>query len=152
MAWIRSVRSRPAARLVRFDLFSVANVGEFFEKLESSPVSINVATLVGHGSVRGRVMGGSFMRPPTSDELGRMRSLVERGMRDGALGISTGLIYLPGTFAKTDELIEVTKAAAAFDGIYVSHMRDEGNDIDDSLAELFRIAREAHIRAEVSHI
>ena len=131
---------------------SVMNVGEFFDKLEAAPVSINVATLVGHGTVRGKVMGGSFMRPPTGEELDRMRSLVERAMRDGALGISTGLIYLPGTFAKTEELIEVAKAAAAFDGIYVSHMRDEGNNIDDSLAELFRIAREAHIRAEVSHV
>jgi N-acyl-D-amino-acid deacylase len=131
---------------------SVMNVGEFFDKLETNRVSINVATLVGHGTVRGKVMGGSFMRPPTSEELGRMKLLVERAMRDGALGISTGLIYLPGTFAKTEELIEVAKAAAAFDGIYVSHMRDEGNDIDHSLGELFRIAREAHIRAEISHI
>ena len=131
---------------------SVRNVGEFFEKLEANPVSINVATLIGHGTVRGKVMGGSFMRPPTTEELDRMKSIVERAMRDGALGLSTGLIYLPGTFAKTEELIEVAKVAAASDGIYVSHMRDEGNDIDDSLAELFRIAREAHIRAEVSHI
>ena len=131
---------------------SVQNVGQFFEKLESSPVSINVATLIGHGTVRGKVMAGSFMRPPTTEELDRMKSLVERAMRDGALGISTGLIYLPGTFARTEELIDLAKVAAGFDGIYVSHMRDEGNDIDDSLAELFRIAREAHIRAEVSHI
>jgi len=131
---------------------SELNVRQFFDKLESSPVSINVATLIGHGTVRGKVMGGSFMRPPTSEELDRMKSLVERAMRDGAVGISTGLIYLPGTFAKTEELIEIAKVVAAFDGIYVSHMRDEGNDIDASLAELFRIAREAHIRAEISHI
>ena len=131
---------------------SVANVGELFKKLEASPPSINVATLIGHGTVRGRVMGGSFMRPPTAEELDRMKSMVDRAMREGALGISTGLIYLPGTFAKTEELIEVAKVASAFDGIYVSHMRDEGNDIDDSLAELFRIAREARIRAEISHI
>jgi N-acyl-D-amino-acid deacylase len=131
---------------------SVQNVGEFFQKLDASPPSINVATLMGHGTVRGKVMGGSFMRPPTAEELDRMKSLVERAMRDGALGISTGLIYLPGTFAKTEELIELAKVASAHDGIYVSHMRDEGNDIDDSLAELFRIAREARIRAEISHI
>lgn len=131
---------------------SVLQVGEFFQKLEATPVSINVATLIGHGTVRGKAMGGSFMRPPSADELGQMKSLVERAMRDGALGISTGLIYLPGTFAKTEELIELAKVAAAHDGIYVSHMRDEGNDIEDALAELFRIAREAKIRAEVSHI
>jgi N-acyl-D-amino-acid deacylase len=131
---------------------SVANVSEFFQKLEASPPSINVATLIGHGTVRGKIMGGSFMRPPNADELDRMKSMVERAMRDGALGISTGLIYLPGTFAKTEELIELAKVAAVADGIYVSHMRDEGNDIEDSLAELFRIAREARIRAEISHI
>jgi len=73
-------------------------------------------------------------------------------MRDGAVGLSTGLIYLPGTFAKTEELIEVTKAIAPFDGIYASHMRNEGAAIDESLAELFRIAREAGVRAHVSHI
>ena len=131
---------------------SVLEVGEFFGKLEASPVSINVATLIGHGTVRGKVMGGSFMRPPGAEELDRMREFVRRGMRAGALGLSTGLIYLPGTFAKTEELIELAKVASAHDGIYVSHMRDEGNEIDDALAELFRIAREARIRAEVSHI
>ena len=131
---------------------SVANVNDFFAKLEASPTSINVATLIGHGTVRGRAMGGSFMRPPTADELEQMKAAVERAMRAGALGLSTGLIYLPGTFAKTEELIELAKVASASDGIYVSHMRDEGNDIDDALAELFRIAREARIRAEVSHI
>lgn len=131
---------------------SVTDIGELFQKLEASPVSINVATLVGHGTVRGKAMGGSFMRPPNTDELEQMKSLVERAMRDGALGLSSGLIYLPGTFAKTEELIELAKVASAHDGIYVSHMRDEGNQIDDALAELFRIAREARIRAEVSHI
>jgi len=131
---------------------SVLDVGEFFKKLETAPPSINVATLIGHGTVRGKMMGGSFMRPPTTNEMVEMKRLVERAMRDGAVGLSTGLIYLPGTFAKTEELIELAKVAAAFDGIYASHMRDEGNDIDKSLAELFRIAREAQIRAEVSHI
>ena len=131
---------------------SVLDPGELFKKLEAEPTSINVATLIGHGTVRGKVMGGSFMRPPSTEELDRMKTLVERAMKDGALGISTGLIYLPGTFAKTEELIELAKVAARHDGIYVSHMRDEGNNIDESLAELFRIAREARIRAEVSHI
>jgi N-acyl-D-amino-acid deacylase len=131
---------------------SVFDAGEFFQKLEATPVSINVATLIGHGTVRGKVMGGSFMRPPSAEELEKMKAAVERAMRDGALGLSTGLIYLPGTFAKTEELIELAKIASAYDGIYVSHMRDEGNDIDLALAELFRIAREGRIRAEVSHI
>jgi N-acyl-D-amino-acid deacylase len=131
---------------------SVLDVGAFFEKLEKTNTSINVATLVGHGSVRSRVMGGSFMRPPTDEELSRMKKLVEQGMKDGAVGLSTGLIYLPGTFAKTEEIIELAKVAEQFDGIYASHMRSEGDEIFKALAEVFRIAREAKIRAEVSHI
>ena len=131
---------------------SKLNVAEFFEKLEATRISPNVATLIGHNTVRSHVMGGAFMRPPTDDELTRMRELVERAMKDGALGLSTGLIYLPGTFAKTEEIIELAKVASAYDGMYVSHMRDEGLDIQDSLNELFRIAREAHLRAHVSHI
>jgi N-acyl-D-amino-acid deacylase len=127
-------------------------VGGFFKRLEATNISLNVATLVGHGSVRSRVMGGSFMRPPSDHELGRMKDLVEQAMKDGAVGLSTGLIYLPGTFAKTDEIIELAKVAAHYDGIYASHMRSEGEEIFDALDELFRIAREAKIRAEISHI
>ena len=81
-----------------------------------------------------------------------MESLVDRAMEDGAVGLSTGLIYLPGTFAKTEELIALAKVAGRHGGIYASHMRDEGKGIYDALEELFRIAREAGVRAEVSHI
>jgi N-acyl-D-amino-acid deacylase len=131
---------------------STLNVGEFFKKLEAMRISPNMATLIGHNTVRSHVMGGAFMRPPTEEELTRMKGLVDQGMKDGALGLSTGLIYLPGTFARTDEIIELAKVVSAHDGMYVSHMRDEGLDILESLAELFQIAREAHLRAHVSHI
>jgi N-acyl-D-amino-acid deacylase len=131
---------------------SKLKVGEFFQKLEALTISPNVATLIGHGTVRNSVMGGSFMRPPTDEELAKMKAAVDQAMKDGAVGMSTGLIYLPGTFAKTEELIELAKVAAAHDGIYASHMRGEGTTIYKSLDELFRIAREAHIRADVSHI
>ncbi len=131
---------------------SVAKVGEFFKKLERIKMSPNVATLIGHGTVRGKAMGGSFMRPPTEAELNMMRSLVEQAMKDGAVGLSTGLIYLPGVFAKTEEIIELAKVASAYDGIYATHQRSEGEEILKSLDEIFRIAREAHIRAEISHI
>jgi len=131
---------------------SVLDVGAFFKRLEATNTSVNVATLVGHGSVRSKIMGGSFMRPPTEDELARMRKLVEQGMKDGAVGLSTGLIYLPGTFSKTEEIIELAKVASQFDGVYASHMRSEGEEIYDALNEVFRIAREAKIRAEISHI
>jgi N-acyl-D-amino-acid deacylase len=81
-----------------------------------------------------------------------MKALVGQAMQDGAVGLSTGLIYLPGTFAKTDEIIELAKVAARHDGIYASHMRNESDEILQALDELFRIAREAGIRAQVSHI
>jgi N-acyl-D-amino-acid deacylase len=131
---------------------SAADIAKLFHDIEATNVSVNVASLIGHNTVRSRVMGGSFMRPPTSDEIDKMKALVEQGMKDGAVGLSTGLIYLPGTFAKTEEIVELAKVASAYDGIYTSHMRDEGTNIFASLTELFRIAREAHIRAEISHI
>ena len=131
---------------------SAPNVGEFFRRLEATNISPNVATLIGHGTVRGKAMGGSFMRPPTGEELDHMRSMVEQAMREGAVGLSTGLIYLPGTFAKTEEIVELAKAAARYDGIYASHMRSESDEILQALDEVFRIARETKIRAEVSHI
>ena len=131
---------------------SALDVAGFFGRLAATNVSPNVATLVGHGTVRGKVMGGSFMRPPTAEELEKMKGMVEQGMKDGAVGLSTGLIYLPGTFAKTEEIIELAKVASRYDGIYASHMRDEGAGIFDALNELFRIAREAGVRAEVSHL
>jgi N-acyl-D-amino-acid deacylase len=97
-------------------------------------------------------MGGDFDRPPTAEELAKMKSLVEQAMKDGAVGLSTGLIYLPGVFAKTVEIVELAKVASAYDGIYASHMRHEDSRIYEALDEVFRIARDAHIRAEVSHI
>jgi N-acyl-D-amino-acid deacylase len=131
---------------------STLDVADFFRRLEATNISLNVATLIGHGSVRNKVMGGSFMRPPTPEELVSMKAMVEQAMKDGAFGLSTGLIYLPGTFAKTDELIEVTKVIAPFGGIYASHMRSEGQEIFDALAEAFRIGRDAGVRVEISHI
>ncbi len=131
---------------------SAADVGPFFRRIEATNVSVNVATLIGHGTVRSRVMGGSFMRPPTAEELGRMRALVEKAMDDGALGLSTGLIYLPGTFSKIDEIVELAKAASVHGGIYASHMRDEGKGVFDAVDELLRIAREARMPAHISHI
>jgi N-acyl-D-amino-acid deacylase len=131
---------------------SKVDLPPFFHALEGGGISANVATLIGHGSVRSRVIGRSEDRAPTADELEEMRLLVDRAMQEGAIGLSTGLIYLPGTFAQTDEIIELAKAAAAHDGIYVSHMRNEGRLIFAALEELIRVAREANIRAQVSHI
>lgn len=131
---------------------SALNVGKFFKQLEEQPASLNVATLIGHNTVRSEAMGGSFNREPTAEELDKMKSLVERAMKEGAVGLSTGLIYLPGTFSKTEEIIELAKVAAQYGGIYASHMRSESLAIRDALNELFRIAREAKIQAQISHI
>jgi N-acyl-D-amino-acid deacylase len=131
---------------------SSAEVGDLLRKVEASGTTPNVATLVGHNTVRRKAMGGSFDREPTAEELAAMRAQVRAGMEEGAFGLSTGLIYLPGTFSKTDEIVELAKVASEFGGIYASHMRDEGLAIESALAEVFRIAREAKIRAHVSHI
>jgi N-acyl-D-amino-acid deacylase len=131
---------------------SRTDIAEFFDEIKRTKVGLNVATLVGQGSVRAQIMGGSFMRPATAAEVEQMRALVAQAMDAGAVGLSTGLIYLPGTFTKTEEIIELAKVAAAHGGIYASHMRHENSEIFGALDELVRIAREAHIRAEVSHI
>lgn len=131
---------------------SRTDVAKFFQEIEESKVALNVATLIGHGSVREQGMGGSFIRAPNEDQLAIMKGLVEQAMKDGAVGLSTGLIYVPGSFAKTDELIALAKVAAAYDGIYVSHMRYETMRIFKALDEIIRIASEAKIRAQVSHI
>ena len=131
---------------------SELDVAKFFSDVERGNTAVNVATLIGHNTVREKAMGGSFDRPPSAEELSTMKSLVAQAMKDGAVGLSTGLIYLPGTFAKTDEIVELAKVAAAYDGIYTSHMRHEDTRIYEALDEVFQVAREAHIRAEVSHI
>jgi N-acyl-D-amino-acid deacylase len=131
---------------------STLDVDKYFRRLEATNISANVCTLIGHGTVREKAMGGSFDRAPTAEELAAMEALVRRAMEDGAVGISTGLIYLPGTFSKTDEIIALARVASAHGGIYASHMRGEGLEIFDSLNEVFRIAREAKMRAQVSHL
>ena len=131
---------------------SAPDIAKFLRDVEKTGTTVNVATLVGHNTVRSRAMGGSFDRAPTSAELEKMRAAVDRAMKDGAVGLSTGLIYLPGTFSKTDEIVEAAKALAPYDGIYVSHMRNEGMKMREALEEVFRIAREAGVRAHVSHI
>ena len=131
---------------------SALDLNSFCEKVENAKPAANVATLIGHNTVRRKAMGGSFDRPPTEDELAEMRRYVEEGMKAGAFGLSTGLIYLPGTFSRTEEIVELAKVASQFNGIYVSHMRDEALAIRSALDELFRIAREADIRAHISHL
>lgn len=131
---------------------STLNVARFFDAVTTNGISPNVCTLIGHNTVREKAMGGSFDRPPTPEELTRMKGYVEQAMKDGAVGLSTGLIYLPGTFSKPDEVVELAKVIAPYDGIYASHMRHEDTQIFAALEEVFRVAREAKVRAEVSHL
>ncbi|HET7538150.1 MAG TPA: D-aminoacylase [Candidatus Didemnitutus sp.] len=132
--------------------FSKVDIAEFFRDIETTKVAINIGTLIGQGAVHLQVIGGGFARPPTAAELDQMRALVDRAMQDGAVGLSTGLIYIPGAFTKTEELVALAKVAAARGGIYTSHMRHENAQIVEALEEVATVAREAHIPAEVSHI
>lgn len=125
-------------------------VGDFLSKLEARGISVNLATLVGHGSLRREVMKEEA-REPSAEELERMRAIVERAMREGAVGLSTGLIYVPGTYAKTAEVVELAKVAARFGGVYATHMRDEGNQVTDSIKEALTIGEQAGLPVEISH-
>ncbi|MBN9502426.1 MAG: hypothetical protein BGO01_12720 [Armatimonadetes bacterium 55-13] len=130
---------------------SVRDVAEFYRKVDGK-TKVNVTTLVGHNTVREAAMGGSFDRKPTPAELTKMQQMVERGMKDGACGLSTGLIYLPGTFAKTDEIVSLAKVAGQYDGIYATHMRNESDEVLKALDEAFTVAKGANVRCEVSHL
>ena len=123
----------------------------YFAQLAKQPAALNIATFVGATQVRLAVVGKAN-RAPTAAELERMTALVDTLMEQGALGVWTALEYAPASYSKTDELIALAKAARRHGGIYASHMRNEGVRIDDALNELFEIAREADIPAEVSHL
>src|SRR6478672_2264484 len=102
--------------------------GDYLDAIDAARPAVNVATLVGHGSVRREVLGDA-RRPPTHDELTQMRRLVREAVADGAVGLSTGLIYVPGIHADTDEVIALARDAAAAGGLYASHIRGEGRDL-----------------------
>ena len=120
---------------------------EFASGLEMAP---NVGFFAGHSWTRKQVLGMED-RAPAPDELEEMKALVDRSMREGALGLSTGLLYVPANFAETEEVIELAKVAAAHGGIYVSHMRNEASGLLESVAEVIRIADEAEIPAQINH-
>src|ERR1700757_2120812 len=126
-------------------------LGEYLRYLEKRGVSCNVASFIGATTIREYVIGFED-KQPTPAQLDQMRELVRKEMEAGALGIGTSLIYPPAFYAKTEELIELCKVAAKYQGKYISHMRSEGNQLFEALDELLRIAREANIPAEVYHI
>jgi N-acyl-D-amino-acid deacylase len=129
---------------------SNVDIARYFMQLDSVKTSINVATLIGHNTVRNAVMGQN-QRDPTADEQKRMEELVEKSMKAGAVGLSTGLIYVPGTYSKTPEVIGLAKAASKYNGVYASHIRDEGDHVTDAVEEAINIGRQANLPVEISH-
>ena len=126
-------------------------LGEYLKHLEQRGVSCNVASFVGATTVRIHAIGYDD-RPPTTSELDQMRGLVRTAMEEGAVGVGSSLIYAPAFYAKTDELIELCKVAAEHQGMYISHIRSEGNRLVESIEELIHIAREAKLPAEIYHL
>ena len=135
---------------ITFDI-EWTTLGEYLQYLVKKGISTNVASFVGATTLRIHEVGYDD-RPPTDEELDRMRALVRQAMEEGALGIGSSLIYAPAFYAQTDELIELSKVAAEYDGMYISHMRSEGNALLESIDELLTIAREAGIRSEIYHL
>jgi N-acyl-D-amino-acid deacylase len=127
------------------------NIAKFYDDLDDKGTGINIATLVPQGSVREKIMGND-LRAPTPDELKKMQDLTDAGMQQGAWGISTGLQYVPGAFAKTDELIAVSQVVGKRGGFYASHIRDEGDTLLESIEEVIEIAKGAHLPVHVSHL
>ena len=129
---------------------SNTDVGQYLKWVDSLKLSINVATLVGHNDLRKAVMGRAN-RDATEEEMRRMEQLVEQAMKDGAVGLSTGLIYIPGTYTKTSEIVRLAKIASSYKGVYATHMRDEGDSITFAIDEALTIGREAKIPVQISH-
>lgn len=126
-------------------------IKDTLDRVEAARHVINYATLVGHGTIRRRVMGMAS-RKPTLKELTQMCRLAEQAMREGAVGMSTGLFYVPGAYAELDELVEVSKAIAAHGGVYASHKRSAGGKMFDAICEAATIGKRANIPIEISHL
>ena len=129
---------------------SETEVGAFLAKMKQTPVAVNLGTLIGHNSVRSKVMGLEN-RPPMPAEQQQMEAVVDQAMREGAFGLSTGLIYLPGVYAKTDEVLGLAKVAARHGGLYATHIRNEGIDVMAAIKESMEIAETAKMPLEISH-
>jgi len=130
---------------------SALDIGEALAEIQQAGVSINFGTLIGHNTVRESIMGNAD-RLPTIGEMVKMRSLVWRGMADGALGFSTGLQYIPGTYAKPLEIIDLARVAANVGGVYATHMRNEGTALEAAVEESIRVGFTTGARVQISHL
>jgi N-acyl-D-amino-acid deacylase len=129
---------------------SNVDIEKYLTRIDSLRPSINVATLIGHNDVRKAVMG-TANRLASEDELRRMEAIVDQAMKDGAVGFSTGLIYIPGTYSGTEEIVRLARVAAQYKGVYASHMRDEGDSVVQAIEEALQVGREAVMPVEISH-
>lgn len=127
------------------------SLGEYLTYLEKRGVSTNIASFVGASTVRANEVGYAN-RPPKVEELERMKQHVKKAMEEGAMGVASALIYTPGTYANTYELVELAKVASAYDGMYISHIRSEGNRFEEAVNEVITIAKKANIHAEIYHL
>jgi N-acyl-D-amino-acid deacylase len=126
-------------------------LSELFEQLEKTGIALNFGCLVGHNTIREKVMGLK-MEKPTEEEMAEMKRLIEQEMRAGALGFSTGLAYLPGTYSQTEEIVELASVAARYGGIYASHIRDQGRKIAEAIEEAIEVGRRNRMKVQISHI
>ncbi len=129
---------------------SQTDIGAYLRFIDSLRLSINVATLAGHNDIRRAAMGNAN-RDPSEEEMKVMESLMAKAMQQGAIGLSTGLIYIPGTYSKTGEIVRLAKVAAHYHGVYASHMRSESDSVTNAIEEAITIGREARIPVEISH-
>jgi len=150
--WNEAMKAERKARQgdIKFDI-EWTTLGEYLEYLERRGIATNVASFVGATTVRIHELGYED-RPPTPEELAKMQALVRQAMEEGALGVGSSLIYAPAFYASTDELVALAEAAAPYGGMYISHMRSEGNQLLTAVEELITIARRAGIRAEIYHL
>jgi N-acyl-D-aspartate/D-glutamate deacylase len=157
---IPSAKARPALNYLLQGCTSVVTgncgggpveVGKFYDQVDRQGAGTNIFHLVPHGALRQAVMG-SAKRVPTTDELEQIKRLADRGMREGAWGMSTGLIYVPGVYAETAEIAAIAAVVAAHGGIYATHLRNEGEQLIESLREAIEIGRQANVPVEVSHL
>src|SRR5262249_50373844 len=135
---------------LKFDV-TWTTLGEYLDHLVAKGIAPNVASFVGATTAREHEIGFAD-RPPTAEELERMRGLVRQAMEEGALGVGSSLIYAPAFYANAPELVELAKAAAPYGGMYISHMRSEGSRLLEAIDELIGIARDAGVRAEIYHL
>ncbi|MBI2677864.1 MAG: D-aminoacylase [Candidatus Koribacter versatilis] len=148
------VRQGITTALIGQDGGSEFPLADFLAHLDREPAAMNFASMSGQGTLREQVMGKGqdLLRPSTAAELGRMRALLTADMKAGAFGLSTGLEYDPAHFSTTDEVVELSKVAAAYGGFYISHVRDEGNEVFKSFDEVLEIGRRGGLPVEITHI